>query len=225
MSNIRIITTGDDSHSLYLPELNEHYHSTHGAVQESQHVFIDAGLKQTVKNEVSILEIGFGTGLNALLSLVYAVNHNISIVYTSIEKYPLPGDFFKKLNYGSYLEQGNFQREFLLLHESPWNSSVSMHPNFELLKVDTDILDFDFHAKYDLVFFDAFAPAKQPEMWERNVFKPIVDAIEQDGIITTYAASGMVRRLWQELGLNVEKLPGPPGKREMLRGIKTSVQY
>ncbi|MFW5657666.1 MAG: SAM-dependent methyltransferase, partial [Bacteroidota bacterium] len=109
MSNIRIITTGDDSHSLYLPELNEHYHSTHGAVQESQHVYIDAGLKQTVKNEVSILEIGFGTGLNALLSLVYAVNHNISIVYTSIEKYPLPEDVFKNLNYGSYLEQGNFQ--------------------------------------------------------------------------------------------------------------------
>lgn len=213
--------TDDGSHTFYVPELDEHFHSTHGAIQESKHIFINAGFNKIEKNTINIFELGFGTGLNAWLTLIEAQLKNINVNYFGVEKYPLKPDEYQQLNYAKPLDEGN-NENFLKLHQSPWNETVQLTTNFQLTKFQSDILLFDFDTLplIDLIYFDAFAPNKQPEIWDLSLFEKIYKHCNPGAILVTYCAKGEVRRNIQKAGFIVERLAGPPGKREMLRGIK-----
>lgn len=213
--------TEDGSHTFYLPGMDENYHSTHGAIQESQHVFIEAGLKQVNKNEVNILEVGFGTGLNALLTLLEAQQLNLQVRYTGIEKYPLSKEEYSHLNYASLLKT-ECRKEFMQMHETPWEQQENIVSNFQLIKTKEDIItcSFDPFPFFDLVYFDAFAPNKQDGVWNREIFRKIYARCNQGAIFVTYCAKGSVRRDLQDAGFTMERIPGPPGKKEMLRGRK-----
>lgn len=202
--------TADGSHTIYVPDLDEHYHSVNGAVQEAMHVYIRAGLQACSLPEVSVLEIGFGTGLNAMLSARDAAERSISLRYTSIEKYPLTKEVYENLNY-----------EVQALHTLAWNEWTKVSPSFSLYKMEADICSCSFPDRYDVVYYDAFGPDKQPNVWSQEIFDRIVAAMNPGGVLTTYCAKGEVRRMLQRAGLTVERLQGPPGKREMLRGKKS----
>lgn len=216
------ITTADGSLTIHLPEWDEHYHSKHGAIQEALHVFIAMGLKPFVskpyQNPLSILEIGFGTGLNALLSLEFAKEYDLQIAYTGIEAYPLPETLIKQLNYTQQI--GIDSKEFLQLHASAWEQASNIHPNFELTKMERRFEEIDFTNRFDLIYFDAFGARVQPELWTEPIFNKMIHALKPKGVLVTYAAKGSVRRAMQTVGFEVERLPGPPGKREMLRATK-----
>lgn len=220
--NIKFEITEDGSHTFFVPERNEHYHSTHGAIQESMHVYIDAGLRHCVKNEVKVLEIGFGTGLNAFLTLLEAEKNNRKIDFTSLELYPVSIIDAEKLNYAGLIDPA--QKEvFNEFHKAGWEKWNQVTPYFSLLKMQLDFSDpsnFYPENKFDVVFFDAFAPEKQPEMWTQAIFDKIYSVSSENAILTTYCAKGSVRRILQAAGFFVERLPGPPGKREMLRAVK-----
>ena len=225
--NIELEITGDGSHTLFVPSINEHYHSTYGAITETMHVYIDAGLRACLKSTVNILEIGFGTGLNAFLSLLDAEKTARAVFYTSVERYPLPADKVKKLNYASLI-QPSATNLFNKLHDSEWETAVKITPHFTLQKRKIDFSKSDeiaFNSDFDVIFFDAFAPEKQPEMWTQTIFDSIFALCNPHAIITTYCAKGIVRRMLQSAGFTVERLPGPPGKREMLRGRKESTFF
>lgn len=218
-----LITTEDGSHSLLNPLLNETYHSIHGAVQESEYVFIEQGLKfwfgaDESKDSVAVLEIGFGTGLNALLSFGYSQAARKHIEYTSVESYPLPEEIWRQLNYSDRL---GLQAVFHSLHELPWNVSTRVEELFSLQKLHTtlELLDVQ-DGKYDVVFYDAFAPSKQPEMWTMDMIAKSVKGLSKGGVFVTYCAKGQLKRDLRELGLVVQTLPGPPGKKEMVRAVK-----
>lgn len=219
MDDLEIITTADGSHTLRNKQLNETYHSIHGAVQESMHVFIQQGLQYYCQRhhskEVSILEVGFGTGLNALLTLQYVIENQISVRYTTIEPFPLPEEVWSKLNYG----YANGSREhFKAIHEARWDSEVSLGSGFSVLKMKTMLREVDLEGVYDVIYFDAFAPAIQPELWDYESLKKVVGALKKDGVFVTYSAKGQLKRDLRTLGLMVDTLPGPPGKNEMVRG-------
>jgi tRNA U34 5-methylaminomethyl-2-thiouridine-forming methyltransferase MnmC len=236
----KIIITSDGSHSIYIPELNEHYHSIHGAIQESKHVFIEAGLKpflrpaflnensgETVR-EINVLEVGFGTGLNALLTFVETFNYNLKINYTTIEAFPLSKEIVESLNYVSEISKLfnfdaiNLKNAFNLIHNSEWEQKNSVTENFILKKIGNTLQDANlFNEKFDLIYFDAFGPPVQPEMWTEEIFAKIADATNQGGILVTYCAKGEVKRTLKKSGFIVESLPGPPGKREMVRARKS----
>lgn len=226
MDNIEIITTGDGSHSLLNKQLQETYHSTHGALQESLHVFIRHGLEHLIdKNNpidtVRIFEVGFGTGLNALLTCNWSREKKYSIEYSSIESFPLREDVWKHLNYAHAPEE---QRIFQQLHSCKWNEVVTIHERFKLLKLSTTLQEVRLEKEtYDVVYFDAFAPNKQPEMWELPMLEKINQAMNARGVFVTYCAKGQLKRDLRALGLNVETLPGPPGKKEMVRATKASL--
>jgi tRNA U34 5-methylaminomethyl-2-thiouridine-forming methyltransferase MnmC len=215
----KIVTTKDGSHSFYLPDMNEHYHSSWGAITESKHVFIKAGLKETQNQHIQMLEIGFGTGLNALLTLNEAIQNNQLVTYHAIEKYPLHKEEYQLLNYTDLINP-DLKSYFRQMHRSPWNNNTEIHKNFVLKKEVADFREMNLSSNYDLVYFDAFAPDKQPELWSFEIFEKIIGCMQTGGIVVTYTAKGTVRRCWESLGLVVEKLPGPPGKREFLRGRK-----
>lgn len=214
--------TADGSDTLFVPALNEHYHSVNGAIQESNHVFIEAGLKQLSKDNIKILEIGFGTGLNAFLTLLYAGKNNKEIFYTGLELYPLSLDLIQQLNYTQKLDESE-KKLFLKMHDVAWGQSEKITNSFQLAKYKRDfsILDIDLGI-FDLIYFDAFAPDKQSEMWTQDIFDYLYQHTSEGGILTTYCAKGIVRRMLQQSGYLVERLPGPPGKREMLRATKSS---
>jgi tRNA U34 5-methylaminomethyl-2-thiouridine-forming methyltransferase MnmC len=215
----KIILTKDGSHTIFIPELNENYHSVHGAEQESTHVFINAGLKLfTDIKKINILEIGFGTGLNALLTFYESKKHNAKIFYTSVEKYPITKEEADRLNYGIY----NAEKEeiFTLLHKAKWNICIKISDNFYLKKINIDLKVFSPANKFNLIYFDAFAPDIQPDLWSIDIFKTLYNSLLKGGCLTTYSAKGQVRRNMQAAGFIVERLPGPPGKREMLRALK-----
>lgn len=216
------IITEDGSHTIYLPEIDEHYHSIHGAIQESLHIYIGEGLLQTNTKELCILEIGFGTGLNAYLTYCYAREKNLSVNYFSIEKYPLTEAEYLKLNYpvNTFPE---YSSVFEKMHRSEWNTAVKISPEFTLQKVHADLLSFQFNSipEYDLVYYDAFAPGKQPEMWTDEILHRVAGTIKKDGILVTYCAKGVVRRSLAAAGFHMERIPGPIGKKEILRGKKT----
>ena len=219
----QLITTEDGSHSLFVPHLNEHYHSTHGAIQESRHVYIQAGFDACILKQVNVLEIGFGTGLNAYLTLLEAERTSKQIYYTSLELYPIDADKAKQLNYAQHLSCESSESLFMTLHTSQWNKSVEITSNFTLHKIETDFsnpANFNTHTHFDVIYFDAFAPEKQPEMWTQEIFDTLYKLSNPNAIITTYCAKGSVRRMLQTAGFTVERLPGPPGKREILRGRK-----
>jgi tRNA U34 5-methylaminomethyl-2-thiouridine-forming methyltransferase MnmC len=224
MSNITIITTADGSHSLLNTSLQETYHSVHGAIQESKHVFIRHGLEffltgNPTKRDVRILEIGFGTGLNALLTALYAGQTQIRVHYQSWEVFPLTEDIYGKLNYSAALDSGSM---FFQLHEAAWNSEVAVTDTFTLEKKIGDVITDDMKSgsQFDIIFYDAFAPSKQPELWTPDVLKKVTDTLAPGGVWVTYCAKGQLRRDLKSLALRVESLPGPPGKREMLRATK-----
>lgn len=219
--NIRIENTADGSHTLYVPDIDEHYHSVNGAIQESIHIFIKAGLQQFSQKNVSILEIGFGTGLNAYQTLLNAEKSHKIISYTAFELYPVAIDVIQKLNYTNNIESAS---EFYKLHECKWNESVNITSYFSLKKLQIDVnthrgLRED--ETFDLIYFDAFAPEKQPEMWTPDIFNYLYKHTNPFGILVTYCAKGAVRRMMQDAGFIVERLSGPPGKREILRARKS----
>jgi tRNA U34 5-methylaminomethyl-2-thiouridine-forming methyltransferase MnmC len=218
MITINIKITEDGSSTLYRPDIDEHYHSIHGAVQESMHVFINAGLKKCSSNSLKIMEIGFGTGLNALLTLLNADNKQI--VYHAIEKYPLNNQILEAINYPKIINSGKSANYFKKIHETPWNHEYEIEPHFKLTKIKTDLLKHIFETGYDLVYFDAFAPDKQPELWDIKIFQGLINSMTNNAILTTYCAKGSVRRDMTSCGFKVERIQGPPGKREMLRAIK-----
>jgi tRNA U34 5-methylaminomethyl-2-thiouridine-forming methyltransferase MnmC len=207
-------TSADGSHTIFVPEMDEHYHSINGAVQESKHVYLEAGFKQCRKTKIHVLEMGFGTGLNALLTALEAEQRKIKVFYTGLEKFPLPPEIISQLNY-SEINRTLFQT----IHQTEWEKSEQINPYFYLEKMQTDFRNFNFPDSYDVVYYDAFAPDKQPEVWSQELFNKIFSAMNPCGILTTYCAKGSIRRMMQQAGFTVERIPGPPGKREMLRGI------
>ena len=214
-----IKTTADGSDTLYVSEIDESYHSTNGAVQESLHIFINDGFRECKKENIKVLEIGFGTGLNAFLTLIEADKGNKSVIYTGLEFYPVETEEAVKLNFPELIEPAK-RAEFEALHRCEWNRKVEIKTNFTLIKQLVDFTKIEFSEKYDVIYFDAFSPEKQPEMWSEKLFEKLYLCADENAILTTYSAKGSVRRAMQSVGFVVERLPGPIGKREILRARK-----
>ncbi len=222
-----IIITGDGSKTIHIPEWDEQYHSKHGAIQEANHVFLKMGLDHYLSKAsyqkdapIAILEMGFGTGLNALLTFFEAQKTQTSIAYTGVEAYPISPEEVKVMDYVSLLEDKDAQVIYDTLHDTNWESEEEITVSFQLTKREQrfeDIVDQD---AFDLVYFDAFGARVQPELWGETIFKKMYTALRENGVLVTYAAKGSVRRAMQAVGFEVERLPGPPGKREMLRATK-----
>jgi tRNA U34 5-methylaminomethyl-2-thiouridine-forming methyltransferase MnmC len=220
----RIITTNDGSKTIQIEAWNEQYHSTHGAIQESEHVFIQKGLTFILKDlnfdNLAILEIGFGTGLNALKTCVATENLDTSIFYEAVEAFPVPASELSELNYTSLILNKNTLAYFDAMHHTAWNEAVEIRTNFTLFKRLCDFSDINSIEEFNLIYFDAFGPRVQPELWTETIFSKMYSALKSKGVLVTYSAKGSVRRALQAVGFVVERLPGPPGKREMLRAIK-----
>lgn len=217
----KIIETSDGSMSLYLPEWDETYHSKHGAIQEAYHVFIRSGLDLfRDKDKVSILEMGFGTGLNCFISLLEAKRRGLSIDYTGLEAFPLENETVLKLNHLQQLKAESFGSVYHKMLGAEWNRRTQIDGNFFLNKRVLMFEDFDEERKFNLIYFDAFGARVQPELWTESIFKKMYAALKDNGVLVTYSAKGSVRRAMQSVGFVVERLPGPPGKREMLRAKK-----
>jgi tRNA U34 5-methylaminomethyl-2-thiouridine-forming methyltransferase MnmC len=215
----KIVTTRDGSHTIYITKLAEHYHSIHGAITESKHVFIEAGLKRCRRRQLNVLEMGFGTGLNALLTLAETYQSNKSIHYTGIEKYPLPKTITDSLNFESLTENA-VNGLLKLIHDAAWNKEVVIRDGFVLKKIEGDMNQINQQDVFDLVYFDAFAPEKQPELWTKELFSRVYKSMRHNSILTTYSSKVTIRRNMENAGFLVEKIPGPPGKREMTRARK-----
>lgn len=219
MQPLQIKVTLDGSHSLLQPDINETYHSTNGAIQESEHIFIQYGLNECKKDTITILEIGFGTGLNAFLTLLRSEQYNKKINYIALEKHPLTATLAEQLNYAQ-LTDSSRKADFLELHRSYWNKPNKITNDFSLLKLSTDFTTWQPTTYFDVIYFDAFSPEKQPEMWTEDMFRKIYTHSNLGAVLTTYCAKGAVRRAMQSAGFGVERLPGPIGKREILRATK-----
>lgn len=223
---ISLITTGDGSHSLRNEELNETYHSAHGALQESSHVFIKNGLEYWISTRDEaprILEVGFGTGLNALLALSFAETQQTPVYCESLETYPLSAAIYEKLNYTAMMGSADLVEPFRLMHASNWGLEIKLGKYFTFLKEQESIHSYQSSGPFHIIFFDAFAPGKQPDMWKPDVMKKMYDLLAPGGILVTYCAQGQFKRNLKEAGFEVETLQGPPGKKEMVRGVKKSV--
>ncbi|MHC2990844.1 SAM-dependent methyltransferase [Pontibacter sp. HJ8] len=221
--HLEIRQTKDGSNTLYVPALNEHYHSVHGALQESQHVFIKHGLEHVLdlRKDIKILEVGFGTGLNAILTYPFALAHKAFIQYDTLEKYPLEAGVVEQLHFDKVILNPELQDVFEQMHKAPWNEPVDIIPYFTLQKIHETLEEFVApQAYYDLIYFDAFAPEKQPELWSDEMFRKLYNATRPGGVLVTYCAKGSFKRSLKAAGFEVEALPGPPGKREMTRGLK-----
>lgn len=212
---MEIRNTDDGSPTLWSEQYGETYHSGFGAVTESLHVFIEAGFKRTSANPLHIFEMGFGTGLNALLTLKYALQRDIRVKYHSVETFPVPFEIISNLTIEPELKE-----TFLKLHKAEWNEPAAISPEFELLKIKQNLIAWQPKEMYHLVYFDAFSPESQPELWTGDVFRKTYEMLYSGGILTTYCAKGYVRRNMIAAGFKVERLPGPPGKREMLRAVR-----
>jgi tRNA U34 5-methylaminomethyl-2-thiouridine-forming methyltransferase MnmC len=218
--HLNVVRTADGSASLYDSDLNEHYHSVHGAVQESMHVFIGCGLLALTGElqTVRIFEMGFGTGLNALLTYYHTIGSDKGILYTGIDAFPVEQDFVAQLNYPGYLGYADAGEVYQRITGSLWGSPTNIGRRFTLIKIVARIQEYDFQGFYDLVYYDAFSPDIQPECWAPEIFFRIFQHMDPGGILVTYSSKGSVRRSLQQAGFIVEKLSGPPGKREILRG-------
>ena len=219
----KIVKTGDGSVTIHLPDWNEQYHSKHGAIQEARHVFLKMGLEKLLEvqhQQIAILEIGFGTGLNALLTALEAENRNLKIDYTGVEAYPVEAEEIQQLNYPEQTSEPGAADIFKRMHNSAWETAEMISPFFDLTKQQKRFTEITDSELYDLIYFDAFGARVQPELWTEELFGIMYKALKKNGILVTYAAKGSVRRAMIACGFLVEKLPGPPGKREMLRAVK-----
>lgn len=215
---LEVLTTGDQSPTLYNEELNETYHSRHGARQESEHVYIASGLDElTHLNSIRVFEMGFGTGLNILLAHQFSQKHKIALEVTTIELFPLDKEVWSQLDFSVNIEE---KEMFSQLHELPWEEKNVLNSSFSLLKRKLALADIPYQNAFDIIFFDAFGPDKQPDLWTPEIFTLLFNALDQNGVLVTYSAKGQVRRDLQSVGFEVERIPGPPGKREMLRAKK-----
>ncbi|MCK7591431.1 tRNA (5-methylaminomethyl-2-thiouridine)(34)-methyltransferase MnmD [Subsaxibacter sp. CAU 1640] len=229
----RIVITADGSKTIHLVDLNEHYHSIHGAIQEAKHVFIKHGLlffKDTFvtssavekfSHYIHILEIGLGTGLNAYLTFLESEKLNVSIDYTGVEAYPITSEELQALNYSEALNMDS-DKVFQQIHQVTCEEKHTLVPQFSLTKQTKFFSDINDQELYDIIYFDAFGARVQPELWTEDIFQKMYNALKPNGILVTYSAKGSVRRAMLAVGFQVEKLPGPPGKREMLRARKGS---
>lgn len=218
--------TSDGSLTFYIPEIDEHYHSTNGAVVEANHVYLQEALSHYYhhragdeKQPIRILEVGFGTGLNAFLTLIKAEELGIPVYFTTLELYPLSTDQIKMLNYPAQIAPDKVT-DYEALHTAAWDHLVNISTFFSIEKREMDLVNQSLDGVFDVVYFDAFAPDKQPEMWSDAIYKKIFDVVSPGGVLTTYCAKGVVRRGFQSAGFAMERIPGPPGKREMLRATK-----
>jgi tRNA U34 5-methylaminomethyl-2-thiouridine-forming methyltransferase MnmC len=214
-----IVTTADGSDTLYMPGLDEHYHSVNGAVGESEHVFIRAGFDYCTKKLVTVFEAGFGTGLNALLTALKSENEKRLTTYITVEKYPLSDELISKLNYPLILGSGSAEI-FRLIHAAEWERRIRISEFFELKKIKGDLLADRFNEAADIIYFDAFAHSKQPEVWSIDVLERTCSLLGSGGVFVTYSARGELKRNLKALGFEIRLLPGAAGKREMLRAIK-----
>jgi tRNA U34 5-methylaminomethyl-2-thiouridine-forming methyltransferase MnmC len=213
-----IIITKDGSPTIYLPDLNEHYHSIHGAIQEAKHVFILNGLNEFIhKEKIAILEIGFGSGLNALLAAISCIEKEKGTIdYTGIEAFPLSDLEQSKMNYAKLLSFHSSIEIKKKINQSPWNENQVIHSKFHLTKINSKIEEFDLTSDYfDIVFYDAFGPRAQANMWTIKLFTKLFNALKENGLFVTYCAKGQVKRDLKAVGFSIESRPGPPGKREM----------
>ena len=217
----KLTTTSDGSSTIYIPEMDEHYHSSHGAIQEARHVFIKHGLQPLESDTIRIFEMGFGTGLNALLTYQFAHEHGKTIEYIGIEAFPVEDELIEGLNYVNEIDP-KLEDVFNKIHAVNWNEFVEISPFFKLKKVQQKLEEFIPESKtIDLVYYDAFGPRAQEEMWDKNLLEKMYDLLFEDGVLVSYCAKGQFKRDLKSLGLTVEALPGPPGKREMTRGTKS----
>ncbi|RYD80706.1 MAG: SAM-dependent methyltransferase [Sphingobacteriales bacterium] len=219
--------TADGSHTLFHPELNETYHSVHGAIQESDHVFIKAGLDFFIPQnpnyaEINILEIGLGTGLNALLTYIESAKNALKINYTALEAFPVSEKIYSALNYNEVLNLDESQSIFRQIHICDWDKKHQFSSNFSFKKIQTKLEEFTSDQQFNIIYFDAFAPQIQPELWTTAIFEKLYSMMHKNALLVTYCAKGQVRRNMQSAGFLVERLPGPPGKREMMRALKLS---
>jgi tRNA U34 5-methylaminomethyl-2-thiouridine-forming methyltransferase MnmC len=211
--------TADGSPTLYVPELDETYHSMHGSVQEAKHVFIANGLSYlfSQKEQLSILEVGFGTGLNALLSARFALENKLAIQYTGMEAFPVEERIWSELSYfQTPLEMDLYQK----LMKTEWDVPHVLHSYFSLSKLEAKIQEWQSDEKFDLIYFDAFGPNAQADMWKLSIFENLYAVLNQGGVLVTYCAQGQFKRDLKSVGFSIEALPGPPGKREMTRATK-----
>lgn len=215
-----IITTSDGSKTIHLPDWDESYHSKHGAVQEAYHVFIKNGLRLFDNRSINILEIGFGTGLNAIITLIEAEKQNLKVNYTGIEAYPVSVEEALEMNYLQSLDAVEKLPLFEKMHQFPFAEQFKLSDNFNFEKRNIFFNEIDDINSFDLIYFDAFGFRVQPELWSTEIFKKMFHALKDKGVLVTYAARGVVKRSMQEVGFSVEKLAGPPGKREMMRAFK-----
>lgn len=216
---INIKTTKDGSNTLYSSRFNEHYHSTFGAIEESNCVYIEAGLNHSRLNSIKVFEVGFGTGLNSILTCAESLKRTLTVEYTAIELYPVELEIINHLNYMDFLTDDQ-KSIYKKIQTCKWNKKVKITDNFTLQKINLDFIHYLFQEKYDVIYFDAFAPEKQPEMWELENFIKIYESLNNNGILTTYSSKGSVKINLRKAGFRVTRLKGPSGKRHILRAEK-----
>lgn len=216
-----LVKTADGSTTIYIPEWNEHYHSSHGALQEAQHVFIKHGLNPKTEDYLTIFEMGFGTGLNALLTYFASEKRNQYIHYIGLEAFPPTTEEIDAMNYTSFTSDPDAEDVFQKMHRHDWNAAREISEHFVLEKINQSIQQLELKPEsIDLCFYDAFGPRVQPELWSKEIFEKIFSWMSVDGVLVTYCAKGQVKRDLKAAGFEVEALPGPPGKREMTRAVK-----
>ncbi len=219
--NIEIVETGDGSSTILQKLLNVTYHSIHGSVQESNHVFIKEGIEKLKdKTKITIIEFGFGSGLNALLSYKFAQLNQVEIQYFTFEKFPIEMEIYSQLEFGFNKEEFAI---YLKMHESIWEKEIQLSPFFTFKKLNVDFMDCDFENSADIIFYDAFAPNVQPELWTQEMFSIVYKALKENGFMVTYCAKGQVKRDLRAVGFFVESCPGPLGKREMTKATKLPI--
>lgn len=216
-----IIITDDGSHSVRLKDTEITFHSTRGAIQESNHVFIESGFQYFISNnskkDLSVFEVGFGTGLNALLTAKAAMANRKQVSYFAIDEFPLPQEIYSKLNYATIINEPELYK---IIMQTGWDQLLFINGFFKLNKIRKSFLDYSFNRQFDIIYFDAFAPFDQPDLWTEEVYKKIYDALEPNGVLVTYCSKSIVRNGLSAVGFEVEKLAGPPGKREIIRALK-----
>jgi len=215
------VKTSDGSSTIFVPDLDETYHSTHGALQESLHVFISEGLEnRSDLKDLSILEVGFGTGLNALLTYRAAAELELKVKYTTLEAYPLDWNTVRLLNYTHLMQMEKLKNKFEQMHTCKWDVFVELDSFFAIKKLKMKLQDVRLENEFDLIYFDAFSPTTQPELWTEEIFASMYRSLKPGGVLVTYCAKGTVKRALKSVGFLLQSIPGPPGKREMSRAIK-----